>query len=180
VTSLVDLVGPVDELGCRPWLGRVRRDGAAVFHAGASAARLVWEAEVGPVPDGYRVARSPCCASKRCVASEHHRLERWPAGSHAGRAGYACRCGDCRSARRRADRAAYRAAALEAGRVVRRRVDSSEAAAHVAWLLASGMTRGTIAEAAGVDRHTVGRVTTAGRVRVDERTARRLLAVVPP
>lgn len=55
---------------CWHWIGRLDPDGYGRFgHRGRPAHRLVWEALVGPIPEGHQLDH--LCRNKACVNPDH-------------------------------------------------------------------------------------------------------------
>jgi hypothetical protein len=66
------LVGPVDERGCIPWLGRLDKDEyGAITIRGVRwvASRLCWRLFRGPIPAGKYICHK--CDTPRCVNIDH-------------------------------------------------------------------------------------------------------------
>ena len=76
--SLMERV-TVARCGCWIWDGARSKEGYGVLRWGDTqrpAQRLIWEAFVGPIPDGYTVRsrKLSVCVGKACCNPAHHRL----------------------------------------------------------------------------------------------------------
>lgn len=54
--------------GCRLWQGKLDKDGYG-FHGRSRAHIVLWEAEHGPVPEGFELEHR--CRRRNCVALHH-------------------------------------------------------------------------------------------------------------
>lgn len=64
------------EGGCLIWAGGVDKDGypkIRIDSAGRARQvhRIHWALEIGPVPDGFQLARLSTCPNRRCIAPAH-------------------------------------------------------------------------------------------------------------
>lgn len=64
------------EGGCLIWAGGVDKDGypkIRIDSAGRARQvhRIHWALEIGPVPDGFQLARLSMCPNRRCIAPAH-------------------------------------------------------------------------------------------------------------